>query len=140
RWSFFPGTDTAGVSTRPLEPSRLSLSLSLSRALYPFLPAVDAWPPAVDTTGFLVSPVPVTQKRLLDVKLGELGKWSMARDFTPNGILQAIRRGHDRYYNKYINVKRGGIGGVAMLLGGYVVISYIWSFEHIKHDRWRKYH
>lgn len=39
--------------------------------------------------------------------------------------------GHDRYYNKYINVKKGGIGGVAMLLAGYVAISYLWEYDHI---------
>lgn len=37
--------------------------------------------------------VPVVEKRLMDVKLGELGSWLGGRDFTPNGILQAIRRG-----------------------------------------------
>ncbi|KAG7459992.1 hypothetical protein MATL_G00216490 [Megalops atlanticus] len=85
-------------------------------------------------------PVPVAEKRLLDVKMGELPSWIFSRDFTPNGIIGAFRRGHDRYYNKYINVKKGGIGGVAMLLAGYVVLSYIWEYDHIKHDRWRKYH
>ncbi|KAM9779632.1 ATP synthase F(0) complex subunit f, mitochondrial [Neosynchiropus ocellatus] len=85
-------------------------------------------------------PVPVVEKRLMDVKLGELGSWLGGRDFTPNGIISAIRRGHNRYYNKYINVKKGGIGGVAMLLVGYVAISYIWEYDHLKHDRWRKYH
>lgn len=39
--------------------------------------------------------------------------------------------GHDRYYNKYINVKKGGIGGIAMLLAGYVVLSYVWEYDHI---------
>lgn len=39
--------------------------------------------------------------------------------------------GHDRYYNKYINVKKGGIGGVAMLLVGYVALSYLWEYDHI---------
>ncbi|MGH0138029.1 UNVERIFIED_CONTAM: hypothetical protein FKN15_027010 [Acipenser sinensis] len=67
----------------------------------------------------------------MDVKLGELPNWAATRDFTPNGILSAVRRGHDRFYNKYINVKRGGIGGVAMLLTGYVVLSYIWEYDHI---------
>ncbi|KAM9746053.1 ATP synthase F(0) complex subunit f, mitochondrial [Menidia menidia] len=85
-------------------------------------------------------PVSVVEKRLMDVKLGELGSWLGARDFTPNGIISAVRRGHDRYYNKYINVKKGGIGGVAMLIVGYVAISYLWEYDHIKHDRWRKYH
>ncbi|XP_067915306.1 ATP synthase subunit f, mitochondrial-like [Heterodontus francisci] len=51
-----------------------------------------------------------------------------------------VFRGHNRYYNKYINVKRGGIGGVAMLLAGYVLISYVWEYDHLKHERWRKYH
>ncbi|XP_054615939.1 ATP synthase subunit f, mitochondrial [Dunckerocampus dactyliophorus] len=85
-------------------------------------------------------PVAIAEKRLMDVKLGELGSWLGARDFTPNGIITAVRRGHDRYFNKYVNVRRGGIGGVAMLLAGYVTLSYIWEYDHIKHDRWRKYH
>ncbi|XP_071246833.1 ATP synthase subunit f, mitochondrial isoform X2 [Salvelinus alpinus] len=45
--------------------------------------------------------VPLGEKRLMDVKLGELGSWLGKRDFTPNGILGSIRNGHDRYYNKY---------------------------------------
>ncbi|XP_039631635.1 ATP synthase subunit f, mitochondrial [Polypterus senegalus] len=85
-------------------------------------------------------PVSIAQKRFLDVKLGELPTWMTSCDFTPNGILSAMRRGHDRYYNKYINVKKGGIGGISMLLAGYVILSYIWEYDHIKHDRWRKYH
>ncbi|KAL7379375.1 hypothetical protein ABVT39_026783 [Epinephelus coioides] len=85
-------------------------------------------------------PVPVIEKRLLDVKLGELGTWLGGRNFTPMGLISAVRRGHDRYYSKYIDVKRGGIGGVAMVLTAYVVLSYVWQYDHIKHDRWRKYH
>ena len=42
--------------------------------------------------------------------------------------------GHDAYYNKYINVKRGGIGGVAMLVTGYIVLSYVWEYEHLSKD------
>uniref|UniRef100_A0A674DI93 ATP synthase membrane subunit f n=1 Tax=Salmo trutta TaxID=8032 RepID=A0A674DI93_SALTR len=30
---------------------------------------------------------------------------------------------------------KGGMGGVAMLLAGYCILSYT-----CKHDRWRKYH
>ncbi|KAI1884615.1 hypothetical protein AGOR_G00228210 [Albula goreensis] len=85
-------------------------------------------------------PVPVAQKSLLDVKMKELPSWIFSRDFTPNGLLNSVRRGHDKYYNKYINVKKGGIGGVAMLLAGYVILSYVWEYDHLKHDRWRKYH
>ena len=43
--------------------------------------------------------------------------------------------GHDRYYNKYINVRKGGIGGVAMLLAGYVAMSYLWEYDHISKKR-----
>lgn len=28
-------------------------------------------------------------------------------------------------------MKKGGIGGVAMLLAGYVVLSYVWEYDHI---------
>ncbi|XP_068193536.1 ATP synthase subunit f, mitochondrial [Antennarius striatus] len=85
-------------------------------------------------------PVPVVEKRLLDVKLAEFGTWLGGRDFTPKGILGAMGRGRDRYLNKYINVKKGGLGGITMVLLAYVVMSYRWDYEHIKHDRWRKYH
>ncbi|XP_029433462.1 ATP synthase subunit f, mitochondrial isoform X2 [Rhinatrema bivittatum] len=84
--------------------------------------------------------VPLSEKKLMNVKLGELPAWLASSNFSVDGILGAFRRGQDRYFNKYINVKKGGIGGITMLLAGYVVISYIWSYEHIKHDRWRKYH
>ncbi|XP_028311353.1 ATP synthase F(0) complex subunit f, mitochondrial [Gouania willdenowi] len=84
--------------------------------------------------------VSIVEKRLLDVKLSELGSWLGGRDFTPNGVISAMARGRDRYYNKYIFVRKGGIGGIAMMITGYIVISYVWSFDHIKHDRWRKYH
>ncbi|KFP82681.1 hypothetical protein N310_09253, partial [Acanthisitta chloris] len=75
--------------------------------------------------------------KLMDVKLGQLPTWLAMRDFTPGGIM---RRGYDRYYNKYINVRKGGLGGISMVLAGYVVISYIWSYSHLKHERHRKYH
>lgn len=44
-------------------------------------------------------PVPVAEKRLMDVKLGELGSWFGGRDFTPNGIISAIRRGEQTCSN-----------------------------------------
>ncbi|NXR32569.1 ATPK synthase, partial [Zosterops hypoxanthus] len=69
--------------------------------------------------------------KLMDVKLGQLGSWLAMRDFTPSGILGGMRRGYDRYYNKYINVRKGGLGGISMLLAGYIVLSYMWSYSHI---------
>ncbi|XP_047921234.1 ATP synthase subunit f, mitochondrial isoform X1 [Anser cygnoides] len=85
-------------------------------------------------------PVPLKDMKLLDVKLGQLPTWLAMRDFTPGGIGGALRRGYERYYNKYINVRKGGLGGISMVLAGYVVISYMWSYSHLKHDRRRKYH
>uniref|UniRef100_A0A3B5L614 Uncharacterized protein n=1 Tax=Xiphophorus couchianus TaxID=32473 RepID=A0A3B5L614_9TELE len=41
---------------------------------------------------------------------------------------------------RYIDVKKGSVGGLSMLLAGYCVLSYIWSYPHIKLSRWRKYH
>lgn len=35
------------------------------------------------------------------------------------------------YCNKYINVKKGGAAGVSMLLAGYCILSYGWSYQHI---------
>lgn len=38
------------------------------------------------------------------------------------------------YYDKYINVRRGGPAGVSMLLAGYCLLSYGWSYQHISKD------
>lgn len=42
----------------------------------------------------------------MDVKLGELGTWIGGRDFTPNGIIAAVRRGKERHSddNQQINL------------------------------------
>lgn len=37
--------------------------------------------------------VPLAEKRLMDVKLGQLPSWFGTRDFTPNGIFGSVRRG-----------------------------------------------
>lgn len=54
----------------------------------------------------MYSPVAVAEKRLMDVKLGELGNWIGGRDFTPNGIIAAIRRGKERRVNRTKLFKR----------------------------------
>ncbi|NXU58792.1 ATPK synthase, partial [Turnix velox] len=83
----------------------------------------------------LCAAVLLKDTKLMDVKLGQLGSWLAMRDYTPGGIAGAFRRGYNRYYNKYINVKKGGLGGVSMVLAGYVVISYIWSYSHISKSK-----
>uniref|UniRef100_A0A5F7ZTZ8 ATP synthase F(0) complex subunit f, mitochondrial n=1 Tax=Macaca mulatta TaxID=9544 RepID=A0A5F7ZTZ8_MACMU len=88
----------------------------------------------------MASVVPVKDKKLLEVKLGELPKWILMRDFSPSGILGAFRRGYYRYYNKYINVKKGRISGITMVLTCYVLFNYSISYKHLKHERLRKYH
>ncbi|XP_015274440.1 PREDICTED: ATP synthase subunit f, mitochondrial [Gekko japonicus] len=85
-------------------------------------------------------PVPVKDLKLLDIKLGQLPGWLASRNYSPMGFVNGYRRGYNRFYSKYIDVKKGGIGGIAMLLTGYVLISYIWNYDHIKHERWRRYH
>ncbi|TRY65798.1 hypothetical protein DNTS_024080 [Danionella cerebrum] len=83
-------------------------------------------------------PVVLAEKRLLDVMLRELPAWLGHRGFRP---LRAIRRGYDLYLNKYIYVKKGGIGGITMAVAAYVAVSYVFCYEHIKeHDMQRKYH
>ncbi|XP_072876378.1 ATP synthase subunit f, mitochondrial-like isoform X2 [Chlorocebus sabaeus] len=44
----------------------------------------------------MASVLPVTDKKLLEVKLGELPSWILMRDFSPSGILGAFRREHER--------------------------------------------
>uniref|UniRef100_A0A6J0UNV7 Mitochondrial nucleoid-associated protein 1 isoform X1 n=1 Tax=Pogona vitticeps TaxID=103695 RepID=A0A6J0UNV7_9SAUR len=44
-------------------------------------------------------------------------------------------------YYKYINGKKSRVAGIiSMLVLGYCVLSYAWSYEHTKHSYWRKYH
>ncbi|XP_014443954.1 ATP synthase subunit f, mitochondrial [Tupaia chinensis] len=88
----------------------------------------------------MASVVPVKEKKLMDVKLGELPSWILMRDFTPKGIAGAFQRGYYRYYNKYVNVKKGGVAGVSMVLAAYVLFSYCLSYKELKHERRRKYH
>lgn len=42
-----------------------------------------------------LSPVPVIEKRLMEVKLGEIGTWVGGRDFTPNGMFSSVRKGEE---------------------------------------------
>ncbi|CAL8283327.1 unnamed protein product [Merluccius merluccius] len=80
-------------------------------------------------------------RRLGQVRLGELPVWlAIKTPSRPREAVEAVQRGWQWYYRKYINVKRGGVGGVSMLLAGYCVLSYVWQYPNIKCDRWRKYH
>nr|XP_044998654.1 ATP synthase subunit f, mitochondrial isoform X1 [Jaculus jaculus] len=88
----------------------------------------------------MASAVSLKDKKLMDVKLGELSSWILTRDFTPKGITGAFQRGYNRYYNKYINVRKGSIAGVNMVLAAYVLFSYCLSYKELKHERRRKYH
>ncbi|KAM6155512.1 ATP synthase F(0) complex subunit f, mitochondrial [Rhynchocyon petersi] len=88
----------------------------------------------------MASLVPLKERKLMDVKLGELPSWILMRDFTPSGIVGAFQRGYSRYFNKYINVKKGGVAGISMVLTAYVVFSYCLSYKELKHERLRKYH
>ncbi|XP_042535098.1 ATP synthase subunit f, mitochondrial-like [Dipodomys spectabilis] len=88
----------------------------------------------------MASIVPLKEKKLMDVKLVELPNWILMRDFTPKGIAGAFWKGYDRYFNKYINAKKGSIAGINMVLAYYVLFNYCRCFRELKHERHRKYH
>ncbi|KAG9473529.1 hypothetical protein GDO78_004042 [Eleutherodactylus coqui] len=98
--------------------------------------------PELCKAGFKESIVekPPTSKRLMDVRLGELPAWLAKRSFSPKKFPEFMANAWARYYDKYINVKKGGAGGLTMLLAGYCILSYSWNYQHIKLDRLRKYH
>ncbi|KAM9281769.1 mitochondrial nucleoid-associated protein 1 [Morus bassanus] len=83
---------------------------------------------------------PLSERRLMDVRLGELPAWLATCDLSPQGLLGGVWKACNSYYDKYINVKRGGPAGISMLLAGYCLLSYGWNYQHIKCHRWRKYH
>ncbi|NXF30447.1 ATPK synthase, partial [Nyctibius bracteatus] len=74
---------------------------------------------------------PLSERHLMDVRLGELPTWLATCDFSPQGLLGGVQKGWNSYYDKYINVKRGGPAGISMLLAGYCLLSYGWSYQHI---------
>ncbi|KAG8446466.1 hypothetical protein GDO86_014067 [Hymenochirus boettgeri] len=78
-------------------------------------------------------------RRLMDVRLKELPVW-LAGHFSIKNFPGAVQKAWSQYYQKYIDVRKGGIGGLSMLLAGYCILSYTWNYDHIKQDRWRKYH
>ncbi|XP_054833793.1 uncharacterized protein C17orf80 homolog [Eublepharis macularius] len=133
---------------RHLQPG--SLGLEWFPELYPnyhslFSEKHTQWDARIPETRVIILPregwqVPLAERRLMDVKLQDLPAWLAACNSSPRGMLRATCRAWNGYYNKYINVKKGGVAGISMLLLGYCVLSYAWSYEHIKKDRWRKYH
>ncbi|XP_043957748.1 uncharacterized protein C17orf80 homolog [Gambusia affinis] len=83
----------------------------------------------------------LTQRSLDQVRLKELPDWLASRmPSRPRDVVEMVERGWLWYYRRYIDVKKGSVGGLSMLLAGYCVLSYIWSYPHIKLSRWRKYH
>ncbi|XP_063750057.1 uncharacterized protein si:dkey-21c1.4 isoform X2 [Eleginops maclovinus] len=83
----------------------------------------------------------LTERSLGQVRLRELPQWlAYKTPRHPKDVVKMVTGGWQWYNNKYFQVKKGGIGGLNMLLAGYCVVSYIWSYSHIKRDRWRKYH
>ncbi|XP_014133157.2 uncharacterized protein C17orf80 homolog isoform X1 [Falco cherrug] len=83
---------------------------------------------------------PLSERHLMDVRLGELPMWLATCNFSPQGLLGGVQKAWSSYYNRYINMKRGGPVGISMLLAGYCLLSYGWNYQHIKGHRWRKYH
>ncbi|XP_036937196.1 uncharacterized protein C17orf80 homolog [Acanthopagrus latus] len=83
----------------------------------------------------------LTQRRLGQVRLRELPEWLACKTPShPRDMVEMVQRGWQWYYRRYIDVKKGGVGGLGMLLAGYCVLSYTWSYPHLKRDRWRKHH
>ncbi|NXO06961.1 ATPK synthase, partial [Oriolus oriolus] len=83
---------------------------------------------------------PLSERPLLEVRLGELHAWIGTCTFSPRGLRGAVQRAWSSYCAKYIHVRRGGPAGISMLLAGYCLLSYAWNYQHLKQHRWRKYH
>ncbi|XP_011834170.1 PREDICTED: ATP synthase subunit f, mitochondrial-like isoform X2 [Mandrillus leucophaeus] len=49
----------------------------------------------------MASVVSVKDKKLLEVKLGELPSWILMRDFSPSGIFRAFQRERERLRKYY---------------------------------------
>ncbi|EFB29783.1 hypothetical protein PANDA_007915, partial [Ailuropoda melanoleuca] len=76
------------------------------------------------------SPVPVKERKLVAVKLGEMPSWVLMRDFTPKGTAGAFQKGHYGYH-KYVHVKKG----VSLAPAASVFFNYCRSYEELEHGR-----
>ncbi|NXD31464.1 ATPK synthase, partial [Spelaeornis formosus] len=74
---------------------------------------------------------PLAQRRLMDVRLGELHVWVCSQHFSPQRLLAAAHRAWSSYCARYIHVKQGGPAGISMLLAGYCLLSYGWNYQHL---------
>ncbi|NWV06480.1 ATPK synthase, partial [Ptilonorhynchus violaceus] len=83
---------------------------------------------------------PLSERPLMEVRLGELHTWISTCNFSPQGLLGAVQKAWSSYCAKYIHVRQGGPAGISMLLAGYCLLSYGWNYQHLKCHRWRKYH
>ncbi|XP_054356143.1 ATP synthase subunit f, mitochondrial-like [Pongo pygmaeus] len=84
----------------------------------------------------MASVIPAKDKKRLEVKLGELPSWILMQDLV---IATGIQRGYYWYYNKYIDVKKGSISGLTMVLAGYMLFRYCLSYKELKHKQLRRY-
>ncbi|XP_052032234.1 ATP synthase subunit f, mitochondrial-like [Apodemus sylvaticus] len=72
----------------------------------------------------------------MGLKPGELPSWILMMESAPVALpFRTFRRGHDQYYNKYINVQKGSIPGVNMVLAACVVFSYYISYKELRQER-----
>ncbi|XP_069511206.1 mitochondrial nucleoid-associated protein 1 [Ambystoma mexicanum] len=72
------------------------------------------------------------ERRLMKVPMGELPSWMATRLPSHRALAAAAQKAWSRYYTKYINVKRGGVGSITMLLAGYCALSYAWNYQPIR--------
>ena len=70
----------------------------------------------------MASPILVKEKKLLDVKLGELPSWILMWDVTPQGTFGVFQSSYYQYY-KYVHVEKGGVVGISVVLAHSVLFS-----------------
>ncbi|KAM9774230.1 uncharacterized protein C17orf80 homolog isoform X1 [Syngnathus typhle] len=71
-------------------------------------------------------------RSLGQVTLRELPEWLACKTpRCPGDAAEMMLRGWQWYYRKYIDVRKGGVGGIGMLLAGYCMLSYVWSYPHL---------
>ncbi|KAG8509552.1 ATP synthase subunit f, mitochondrial [Galemys pyrenaicus] len=75
------------------------------------------------------------QKKLLDVKLGDLPGWILTGDFTSKSVTGAFQRGYYQYYNKYFHVKKGNKAGISVALAAEEFINHCPSYKELKQEQ-----
>ncbi|KFP01479.1 hypothetical protein N300_05045, partial [Calypte anna] len=60
----------------------------------------------------------------------QLPAWLPTRELSPQGLLGGAQRAWSSFSSRYLQVKRGSLAGVSVLLAGSCLLTSCWQSQH----------